>query len=74
MKPAKIEPVLMIGDNQQNIVQVGRMAGGKVVLATKYPTIAFAPAEAKGLAQLLIKAAERIERGDVPLNGRGSAG
>lgn len=65
----KKEEIVLIGDDETNVINVGRSSDGRVMITCRYPRILTSPAQARELAKLLIKAADRIERGDVPLAG-----
>lgn len=66
MNPSQGQPAILYGDNERNIFQVGRV-DNHVLVQSKYPLTRIDPAGARELAQLLIKAAERVEAGDFPL-------
>lgn len=63
----KGEPAILFGANESDIFQVGRVDGGYVLVRSKYPLTRLDPATARELAQLLIKAADQINAGDLPL-------
>lgn len=63
----KGETAILYGANESNIFQVGRVAGGHVLVKAKYPLTRLDPATARELAQLLIKVANKVDAGDLPL-------
>lgn len=57
----------MMGADPSFLFQIGRTSRGEVAIISKYPSSALTPQGAKEFAAKLVRAAERIERGEVPM-------
>lgn len=64
--PHPIEATMM-GADPSFLFQIGRTDHGEVAIVSKFPVAALTPKGAKEFAAKLVKAAERIERGEVPM-------